>query len=234
MLAASVMGGAILQVFLSPPDIVTAPPDAGGGTFGACADSGSCGSWQAAYITGCTLTICLVVMALLAGATAAVGQGKEALPIATVSFLLALGSTAVAVLSVAFLAFPAPQAVLVSVLLALMMVACLLFAARALLLDAWLFGPRLRRAVSAGDDRGVALMLMLHADPDGTDEEDRTALHLAAMAGHFKIAKRLLGAQVRAPPPLPAPPSPRVPCMLHPCPLCAPCLCAGQPKPCRR
>eukprot|EP00850_Spirogloea_muscicola_P008326 SM000044S15973 [mRNA] locus=s44:300793:305193:+ [translate_table: standard] len=56
-------------------------------------------------------------------------------------------------------------------------------------------GPPIVHAAEAGNEYGVKLLLLFHADVNARDAHNNTALHIAAARGHRGVVLMLLGAQ---------------------------------------
>lgn len=97
-IAASILGGAILQVFLSPPDVAFAPVADNPGAFGWCWELGQCADWQRTWQLSCLLSVCFVILSILGCSVTAVSHtAPEHLAVAVATFLAGLFSTVVAV-----------------------------------------------------------------------------------------------------------------------------------------
>lgn len=150
-IAASVLGGAILQVFLSPPTIVTASAANEPEAFGYCLQLGHCPAWQRCWQLSSVVAFCFVILSLICCGTAAVAQRTHAYMAAAVAcFYLSFAATTAAVLASVFLSASRAVVLATCALLICLLAACLFFGFEGFSL--WLqelLAPQLFKAVAA-------------------------------------------------------------------------------------
>lgn len=186
--ASSILGGAILQVFLSPPAAVTADAADDPAAFGWCASLHACAAWQRAWQLSCVLAFCFVILSIIACATASVANKTSiALAAAILFFFASFFATAVAVLSIVFLSFPMATCIATAALLVGLLVSSALIGKDGLVmgLDDVVLGPRLWRAAAAGDAAAVRRLLSWGANPCWGGHVPRSPAHDANTKAYF-------------------------------------------------
>lgn len=151
----SVLGGAILQVFLNPPAVVTIDAAANPAAFGWCAALHNCPVWQLTWQLSCVITFCLVFLSIFACARAYVDRTSNIyLAHAGTCIVCSFSATGVAVLSMVFLSFSKAACIATCALLASLLLSITLIGplgeALAFSLDDLLLGPLLWKAAASG------------------------------------------------------------------------------------
>ncbi len=167
--ASSVLGGAILQVFLSPPAVVTADAAADPVAFGWCAELLACPAWQRSWQLSCVVAFCFVFLSIIGCATAAVASTSTySLAAAILFFLASFMATAAAVLSIVFLSFSKAICIATSALLVGLLLTSVLLSWDGLMmgLDDVVLGPRLWKAAARGDLAAVRRYIRMGANPN--------------------------------------------------------------------
>ncbi|KAL4433710.1 hypothetical protein ABPG75_000151 [Micractinium tetrahymenae] len=127
-IAASVLGGSILQVFLSPPAVVTASAADEPEAFGWCEQLGQCPAWQRCWQLSSVLAFCFVILSIICCGTAAIARRTSISMAAAILFFFAsFLATAMAVLATVFLSASRATALSTCALLACLLVACAFF-----------------------------------------------------------------------------------------------------------
>ncbi len=160
--ASSILGGAILQVFLSPPAAVTADAAADPAAFGWCASLHACAAWQRSWQLSCVVAFCFVILSIIACATASIANKTSiALAAAILFFFASFFATAVAVLSIVFLSFSKATCIATAAMLVSLLLSSVLFGREGLVmgLDDVVLAPRLWRAAAAGDAAAVRRLI---------------------------------------------------------------------------
>ena len=211
--AASVLGGAILQVFLSPPTVVTASAADEPEAFGYCLELGQCPCWQLSSV----LVFCFVILSIICCGTAAIARRTNiSMAAAIIFFFLSFLTTAVAVLATVFLSASRATALATCALLICLLVFGGYFGREGFWrgLDEVFLAPGLFRAAAGGNAyaakwyrrRGASTSwagnkehpeffkiqkYFLAASRQGAGK-GATPLHIAACCGHTEVVKELL------------------------------------------
>lgn len=203
--ASSVLGGAILQVFLSPPTAVTADAADDPDGFGWCEPLRACAAWQRAWQLSCVLAFCFVFLSIIACATASIAKqtrtGATALAAAILFFFASFVATAVTVLAIVFLTASKATCIATSAMLISLLVCApwLGWEGLAMGLDDVVLAPRLWDAAAAGDLPAVRRYLRLGAsatwgktisESEATDGKRYFLSSSGAASGELCLAKR--------------------------------------------
>ena len=186
--ASSILGGAILQVFLSPPAAVTADASADPAAFGWCASLHSCAAWQRSWQISCVVAFCFVILSIIACATASIANKTSmSLAAAILFFFASFFATAAAVLSIVFLSFPKATCITTAALLVSLLLTSVLFGREGLVmgLDDVVLAPWLWRAAAAGDAAAVRRLLRWGASPTWGGHVPRGAAHDGDTTAYF-------------------------------------------------
>lgn len=215
--AASVLGGAILQVFLSPPTVVTASAADEPEAFGYCLELGQCPAWQRCWQLSSVLVFCFVILSIICCGTAAIARRTNiSMAAAIIFFFLSFLTTAVAVLATVFLSASRATALATCALLICLLVFGGYFGREGFWrgLDEVFLAPGLFRAAAGGNAyaakwyrrRGASTSwagnkehpeffkiqkYFLAASRQGAGK-GATPLHIAACCGHTEVVKELL------------------------------------------